>query len=123
MQDFDAACLGKIDTFRFEERRLLAYAGTLIASKKYEEALGIVSERIRSYWIDNDVSRQAQWEACRLMAELGQEIGRVGSDISQMGGVPAKWIEAYVSESAWHRIAIQVRTDAPKIPFQNLISG
>jgi hypothetical protein len=100
----DAACLGKIDTFRVEERRLLAYAGNLIAGRKYKEALGIVSERIRSYWIDKDVSRQAQWEACHLMAELGQEIERVRSDISQMGGAPAKWIESYAGERAWHRI-------------------
>ena len=64
--------LGSIDTFRFEERRLLGYAGELIAAKRYDEALNIIVGRSRSFWVDREVGRQAQWEICRLMAELGQ---------------------------------------------------
>lgn len=102
--EVDAAHLGKIDTFRFEERRLLAYTGDLIAGKKNAEALNIISGRIHSFWVDRDVARQAQWEVCRLMAELGQEIERVRPALAKLGSEPAKWIAAYAGDSGWHRV-------------------
>ncbi|HEX7602421.1 MAG TPA: PglZ domain-containing protein, partial [Polyangiaceae bacterium] len=37
--------LGAIDTFRFEERALLAYCGELIASRRFDEAIAVVTER------------------------------------------------------------------------------
>ena len=40
----DAGHLGTIDTFRFEEQRLLRHAGALIAGKQYEAALALVTE-------------------------------------------------------------------------------
>ena len=66
-----AGALGSIDTFRFEERALLAHCGDLIAEKKFDQALEIISGREHSFWLDRDVGRKAQWEACRRMAELG----------------------------------------------------
>ncbi len=108
----DAAHLGNIDTFRFEERALLARAGELIADRKYSEALGIVSGRSRSFWVDRDVARQAQWEACRLMAELGREVDRVRAALSKVGSDPAKWVSAYANEEGWHRAdALQRRLE------------
>ena len=64
--------LGSIDTFRFEERALLAHCGDLIAAKQFDQALAIISGREHSFWLDRDVGRKAQWEACRRMAELGR---------------------------------------------------
>ena len=61
--------LGSIDTFRFEERALLAHCGSLIATKRFAEALTLVAEREQSFWLDRDFARKAQWEACRRMAE------------------------------------------------------
>jgi len=52
----DAAYLGNIDTFRFEERSLLAFAGELIAKREYAKALGIVTGCNRSFWVDLDVA-------------------------------------------------------------------
>ena len=57
--------LGATDTFRFEERALLAHCGELIATRKFDEALRLVGEREHSFWLDRDVGRKAQWEACR----------------------------------------------------------
>ena len=108
----DAAHLGKIDTFRFEERRLLAYSGELIAAKRYAEAVGIVTGRSRSFWVDRDVARQAQWEVCRLMAELGQEIERVRPSLTKIGPEPGKWVAAYAGEGGWHQVdALQRRLE------------
>jgi hypothetical protein len=106
----DAAHLGAIDTFRFEEHRLLAHTGELIAAKQYEPAMQIVSERRRSFWVDRDVSRQAQWEACRLMATWGRAIEDVRPTLSKMGTDPAKWVAAYTSEGGWYEIDRLQRT-------------
>jgi hypothetical protein len=100
----DPAHIGNIDTFRFEERQLLAFAGELIATKRYAEAVSIVAGRSRSFWVDRDVSRQAQWEVCRLMAELGIEIERVRPDLAKMSSDPEKWIAAYANDGGWHQV-------------------
>ena len=100
----EAGHLGNIDTFRFEERALLAYAGELICDRDYARALGIVAARSRSFWVDRDVGRQAQWEACRLMAELGREIEKVRPALRNANGNPAKWVHAYAGEDGWFRV-------------------
>jgi len=100
----DAGHLGNIDTFRFEERVLLAYASELICTRDYKKALSIVAGRSRSFWVDRDVARQAQWEACRLMAELGREIEKVRSALGKINGNPAKWVQAYSIEDGWFRV-------------------
>jgi hypothetical protein len=99
----EAANLGSIDTFRFEEERLLAHAAALIAGKGYDAALAIIDARVRSFWVDRDVRRQAQWGACRLMAELGHALEGIRSALGRVGNDPAKWLAAYVAEDGWHR--------------------
>lgn len=101
--EVDAAYLGSIDTFRFEEERLLARAAQLIADKDYDEALDIVTGRVHSFWVDRDLRRQAQWEACRLMGELGRELTRIRPALNKTGNDPAKWLVAYTAEDGWHR--------------------
>ena len=102
--DIDASFLGKIDTFRFEERALLAHAGELISSRKYVDALNVVNERSRSFWVDREVNRQAQWEAYRLMAELGEAVKQVRPLLGKNNGSPVRWIQAYASEQGWFRV-------------------
>jgi hypothetical protein len=97
-----AAHLGSIDTFRFEERQLLAHVGALCSGKSYSAALAIVTVRGRSFWVDRELRRQAQWEACQLMAELGLELERVRVALARMGNDPAKWLAAYTAEDGWH---------------------
>ncbi|MFO7695730.1 MAG: PglZ domain-containing protein [Anaerolineae bacterium] len=107
-----AAHLGRVDTFRFEERRLLGHASELISAKRYDDAVAIVAGRSRSFWVDRDVRRQAQWELCRLMAELGQEIERILPGLSKMGSEPAKWVSAYAGDGGWHQVdALQRRLE------------
>ena len=62
----DPACLGSIDTFRFEEKALLHHAAELAAAKRFDESVAIVTARARSFWVDRDVARQVQWRACGL---------------------------------------------------------
>ena len=96
--------LGAIDTFRFEERTLLAQCGDLVAEKKFDQALDIISGREHSFWLDRDVGRKAQWEACRRMAELGSLGVAVRAAVSKAVGDANAWIDAYASKYGWFRL-------------------
>lgn len=96
--------LGSIDTFRFEERALLHHAGDLISSGKFGEAFVLVADRERSFWLDRDISRKAQWEATRRMAELGNLTIEVRKAVNKISGEAAAWLEAYVSKDGWFRL-------------------
>ncbi|SEU47609.1 PglZ domain-containing protein [Nonomuraea wenchangensis] len=104
MSEIDARHLGNIDTFRFEERALLAYASELICRREYAKGLNIAADRSRSFWVDRDVARQAQWEACRLMAKLGSEIEKTRLALSNPPGNPVSWVRAYSAEDGWFRV-------------------
>lgn len=96
--------LGAIDTFRFEERALLHHCGNLVANKNFDEALAIVAERENSFWLDRDVARRAQWEACRRMAELGRIATQVRAAVSKANGDASAWVAAYTSQDGWYRL-------------------
>ena len=102
--ELDAKHLGTIDTFRFEEKSLLSYASDLICEKRYGDALKIIAERIRSFWVDRDVARQAQWEAARLIAKLGSEIDRIRLELNKSSSSPEMWIKKYTSENGWFQV-------------------
>ena len=54
------------------KRALLAHCGELVADEEVRRgAAAGRTEREHSFWLDRDVGRKAQWEACRRMAELG----------------------------------------------------
>lgn len=99
--------LGSIDTFRFEERALLKYCGELIVSKKFDEALTIISDREHSFWVDRDITRKTHWDACRYMADLGALASQVRSAVRNTSVDARSWIDAYVRE--WHRLDLAHR--------------
>jgi hypothetical protein len=104
----DAAVAGgdlrSINTFRFEERVLLAHCGDLVAAKKFDQALAIIAGREHSFWLDRDVGRKAQWEACRRMAELGSLGVAVRAAVGKAGGDANAWIGAYAAKDGWFRL-------------------
>lgn len=110
--DLDPATLGAIDTFRCEERCLLDYAASLVVDEHYEKALEIISGREHSFWVDHAsfLDRLAQWEACRLMAELGNMVEQVGPHVKKMSGSASKWVKAYTVEDGWFRMDRAQRT-------------
>ncbi len=95
--------LGRIDTFRFEERALLAYTYKLIAVGKYPDALKVVTERQRGFWVRQSVERQLRWTTCQVMAELGARVLEVSSLLGKLGSDSAAWVAAYTAEAGWHR--------------------
>lgn len=104
-----AAVFGSINTFRFEEHALLAYCGELVSANRFEDALRLVGEHEHSFWLDRDVGRKAQWEACRRMAELGSVALSVRSAIGKVGGDPNAWVDAYTGKDGWYRVDLAQR--------------
>ncbi len=96
--NLDPGALGTIDTFRFEERALLSHSAELIADALYAQALEIISARGRSFWVDRDLERFAQWQAARLMAELGQQVTRVRPLLGKANVTAASWVERYAAD-------------------------
>ncbi len=94
--------LGTIDTFRFEERALLRHCGDLVATGKHGVALAVIAEREHNFWLDRDVARKAQWEACRRMAELGAVAAQVRKAVAKAGGDVGSWVESY--RESWYRL-------------------
>ena len=90
--------LGAVETFRFEEKALLSRCGKLIQDHDFDQALQLVEGRSNSFWLRNDVNRQAQWEACRLMAELGAKAKAVRLDLSGTKPDAAAWVSAYIAD-------------------------
>ncbi len=96
--------LGRVDTFPFEEKALLKWAGILILKGEYRQALTLISERRRSFWADRTLERQSQWTACRLMARLGERIQTARKGLLKTGHAPPQWIDAYCNPEGWHRV-------------------
>lgn len=97
--------LGDVDTFRFEERAVVAQCFDLIARDKAKDAAALMDARARSFWVDRQPPRKAVWEACRLMIDMGRQADDMIATIAKANGKPEQWVERYVAAGpeGWHR--------------------
>lgn len=109
-----ATGLGSVDTFRFEEKALFDCCTDLIRTRRYAEALQLIDERAESFWMRRDMSRQVQWQCCRLMAELGLGCTAAVEEVvahKSSGKDANAWVTAYADAAAgWHRADYHQRT-------------
>ena len=96
--------LGSIDTFRFEERLVFGHCADLIAAGAYVDALAYVAARDRSFWLDQDLVRRSQWEACRRIAELGRVAAEILAEVRSAGGDAGAWVQRYSEPGGWLRL-------------------
>jgi len=102
--EIDPARLGRVDTFRFEERALLDHCARLLADRDYADASTIVEARAPSFWVERDVARKAQWELCRRVVELGEQVEAVTQALPSIGGESAEWVRRYAAPRGWHDV-------------------
>ena len=93
-----------IDTFRFEERAVLARGSALIADRRFDEALQLIERHNSSFWVRLDIPRSVQWDACRQLAELGKEAQKVQAAARKLAGGVQAWIAAYTDSNGWYRL-------------------
>jgi len=82
----------------------LRHCGELIIQGDAAGALKLVTERARSFWLDRDMGRKAQWEACRRIAELGLLATETRKALSSMAREAGAWLTAYTNEGGWYRM-------------------
>lgn len=106
--EIDALSLGRIDTFRFEERRLLDACDGLLAQGAAEQARQIVNGRIKeeSFWasVIRYPTRHAAWEACGEFAQLSLAIDEVEEALKKPPQGATEWVHAYCADDGWHRM-------------------
>lgn len=104
--DIDPLCLGRIDTFRFEDRRLLQACDRLLGEGKAKEALAIVRERARSFWtsIERHSVRHAAWQACAELAELALVLDEIEEALKAAPREAGQWVETYARAGGWYRM-------------------
>lgn len=127
--------LGKIDTFRFEEDKVLKAALVALERANYDVAAEWANQRVEpgrtspSFWLRGDPTRQSAWQLVRDAARLGHAIARAGERVeagARGGGVEGA-VNSYVERGAAvdqaHRHLEQRRTTHlyPQLPeFETL---
>lgn len=126
--------LGKIDTFRFEEDKVLKAALVALGRADYDPVVEWSEQRVGpkprspSFWLREEPTRQSTWELVRDAARLGQAIARAGDRLraGTGAGLDAA-VVSYVSRGApvdqAHRHLEQRRTALlyPQLPeFETL---
>lgn len=101
--------LGKVDTFRFEEDKVLKAALLALERQAWELAVEWALQRVSakpgggSFWLRDDPGRQSAWQlvgdAGRLGKAIAQAGGRLGVGVGVPGGLEAA-VEAYVGRGA-----------------------
>ena len=109
--DIDAEALGRIDTFRFEERRLLETCDRLLATGKPERVVVIVKERKGSFWVSvsEHPDRHAAWQACEKLARLSLGIESTEKALKAVPADARGWVDAYTATKGWHCVDQQYR--------------
>jgi len=84
-----AEYLSSIDTFRFEESRLLKAALAALAEGRWDAAGEWAGQRLKgnSFWLRDDPSRQAAWELVDGAARLGQAVAAAGPKLNAEHGL------------------------------------
>jgi len=103
--EIDPKILGRIDTFRFEEQRLLAECDRLLAEDLAQEALIIVEGRSTSFWVSVDryPQRRAAWDACGSLARLALVVAELERQLGMAPSSASVWVERYAAPNGWHR--------------------
>jgi hypothetical protein len=101
--------LGQVDTFRFEEDRLLKAALTALQQEAWDRAASWAGPRAGSgagggsFWLREQPERRSAWQLVAAAARLGQAMVQAGASLVPRGGTAGgieEALEAYVSRGA-----------------------
>ena len=104
IQTANAADFGDIDTFRFEEEKVLKAALDALRSGAWQEAMRWAQARVEpkinasSFWLQLDPTRLQAWRLVHVAASLGHAIQRAGERLGTRRLDAA--VEAYVERGA-----------------------
>ena len=132
IETVQAADLGKIDTFRFEENEVLKAALAALQQGRWESANEWAALRVgattadAAFWLRNDPTRQSAWQLVAAAASLGQALVSAGEHLPSKGALSAA-VDFYTQRGAAvdqaHRQLEQRRVELlyPQLPeFESL---
>ena len=104
--DIDPLKLGRIDTFPFEEERLLEACDALLLRGEARKALEIVDARATSFWtsVARHPDRHAAWRACGELATLALKAREAKTALKAAPDKPQEWLERYAGENGLHSL-------------------
>ena len=90
--------LGDIDTFRFEENRVLEAALAALKDEQWSTAATWANLRVDggSFWLREDPSRRSAWQLIEGAANLGMSIKRAGAHMDNSAGL-SDAVDRYIS--------------------------
>ncbi|HUE96783.1 MAG TPA: BREX-6 system phosphatase PglZ, partial [Longimicrobiaceae bacterium] len=93
--------LGRIDTFRFEEEKVLAAALARLQEHAWEPVARWAEPRLAggSFWLSEDPARRSAWQLVADTARLGQTIDRAGPRLGAKHGLESA-LERYTELGA-----------------------
>ncbi|MCL6478736.1 MAG: PglZ domain-containing protein [Peptococcaceae bacterium] len=99
--------MGRLDTFPFEEEKILLSIEDLVKQGREDDALRLIEERRSSFWITVDPLRAVQWQAAEITVKLHREIKRICGEIKACKkDKPETWVRRYSSgdkgEGRWY---------------------
>jgi hypothetical protein len=101
----DPLSIKRINTFRFEERRLLASCAEMLARGEAEHAREIAEQRAELFWtsVARYPERHAAWEACLALARLAAIAHEIRQELASPPRQAAEWLSRYCADDGWHR--------------------
>ncbi len=117
-KDATAADLGRVDTFRFEDKKVLEAALEALENERWEEAAAFTKDRSeeRSFWVRRDDGRRTGWKLVDLAARLGSLVAKHESLLSGARGldqVAERYAHGGYEVDAAHRQLEQARAQLP----------
>lgn len=122
-----AADLGRIDTFRFEDQKVLSAGLDALRSARFQEALDWAIQRTdgRSFWTQRDRSRRLAWQLVELSAQLGLAIERSGDLLEKCqttADAALQYAEGGHDVDRHHRLLEQAWQQAPLLDLDEFAS-
>jgi len=106
--EIDPETLGRIDTFRFEEERLLEACDRWLSVGAAAKALAIVEGRLKdgSFWasVSRFPERHAAWEAAGELARLAMGVAELKAELTNPPTAAESWVDAYSADGGWHLV-------------------
>ena len=112
--------LGKIDTFQFEDAKVMAAALDALNSARFKQAHGFAIARSseKSFWTKFDPRRRMAWYLVELAADLGNAVVEHGDGLQGCRDLAAA-VDRYAKSSykvdQAHRVLEQAREELPRL--------
>ena len=105
--------LGQIDTFRFEDDKVLEESLAALDAEQYNEALEWADHRLDggSFWLKQAPSRRSAWELCRDAAKLGLALAAASKGLGarNLSMAVERYLQLGVEVDLRHRHLEQLR--------------